>query len=68
MPANLENSAVDIILEKVVFITISKKGNAKECASESESRSVMSDSATLWTVACQDPLSMEFSIQEYRSR
>ena len=27
--------------------------------------SVMSDSATLWTVACQAPLSMEFSREEY---
>ena len=40
--------------KKSVFIPISKKNNAKECASES--RSVMSDSATPWTVACQDPL------------
>ena len=29
--------------------------------------SFMSDSATLWTVACQAPLSMEFSRQEYCS-
>ena len=29
--------------------------------------SVMSDSATLWTVACQAPLSMEFSRQDYWS-
>ena len=29
--------------------------------------SVMSDSATPWTVACQAPLSMEFSGQEYWS-
>ena len=28
---------------------------------ESESHSVMSDSVTPWTVACQGPLSMEFS-------
>ena len=27
----------------------------------------MSNSATLWTVACQSPLSMEFSRQEYQS-
>ena len=32
-----------------------------------ESRSVMSDSLTLWTVARQAPLSMEFSRQEYWS-
>ena len=31
----------------------------------SESCSVMSDSATPWTVACQAPLSMGFSRQEY---
>ena len=30
MPANLENSAVDTGLEKVSFILIPKKGNAKE--------------------------------------
>ena len=29
--------------------------------------SVMSDSATPWTTACQSPLSMEFSRQEYWS-
>ena len=33
----------------------------------SESRSVMSDSANPWTVACQAPLSMEFFRQEYWS-
>ena len=32
MPANLENSAVDTGLEKVSFIPIPKKGNAKECS------------------------------------
>ena len=32
MPANLENSAVAIGLEKSVFIPIPKKGNAKECS------------------------------------
>ena len=31
MPANLENSAVAIGLERSVFIPIPKKGNAKEC-------------------------------------
>ena len=30
MPANMENSAVATGLEKVSFIPISKKGNAKE--------------------------------------
>ena len=32
MPANLENSAVATALEKVIFIPIPKKGNAKECS------------------------------------
>ena len=32
MPANLENSAVATGLERAVFISVSKKGNAKECS------------------------------------
>ena len=32
MPANLENSAVDTGMERLVFIPIPKKGNAKECS------------------------------------
>ena len=32
MPANLESSTVATGLEKVVFIPILKKGNAKECS------------------------------------
>ena len=32
MPANLENSAVAIGLERSIFITIPKKVNAKECS------------------------------------
>ena len=32
MPANLENSAVAIRLKKLVFIPITKKGNAKQCS------------------------------------
>ena len=32
MPANLENSAVATRLEKVGFVPIPKKGNAKECS------------------------------------
>ena len=32
MPTNLENSAVAAGLEKVSFIPIPKKGNAKECS------------------------------------
>ena len=32
MPANLENSAVATGLEKVSFIPIPKKDNAKECS------------------------------------
>ena len=32
MPANLENSTVATGLEKISFIPIPKKGNAKECS------------------------------------
>ena len=32
MPANMENSAVATVLERSVFISIPKKGNAKECS------------------------------------
>ena len=32
MPANLENSAMATGMEKVSFIPIPKKGNAKECS------------------------------------
>jgi len=32
MPANLENSAVATGLKKSVFISIPKKGNAKDCS------------------------------------
>ena len=32
MPENLENSAEATGLEKVVFIPVPKKGNAKECS------------------------------------
>ena len=32
MPANLENSAVATGLERSVFISIPKKGNARECS------------------------------------
>ena len=32
MPANLENSVLATGLEKVFFILIPKKGNAKECS------------------------------------
>ena len=35
------------------------------CVCVCVSRSVVSDSVTLWTVACQTLLSMEFSRQEY---
>ena len=32
MPANVENSVVGTVLEKVSFIPIPKKGNAKKCS------------------------------------
>ena len=34
MPAHLENTAVATGLEKVVFIPVTKKGNAKECSND----------------------------------
>ena len=37
------------------------------CVCLGVSCSVVSDPATLWTLACQAPLSMEFSRQEYWS-
>ena len=40
---------------------------AQHCESVSVSHSIMSDSATPWTVACRAPLSMGFSRQEYWS-
>ena len=52
----------------IKFLNSKNKKNHK-CPDESESisHSVMSDSETLWTVACQAPLSMGFSRQEYWS-
>ena len=38
-----------------------------KCVGVCVSRSVVSDFATPWTVACQAPLFMEFSRQEYWS-
>ena len=34
MPGNLENSSVATGLEKLAFIPIQKKGNAKECSNK----------------------------------
>ena len=51
-------------LGQVIFLAISLLGESNN-ESESVSRSVVSDSAMLWTVACRDPLSMGFSRQEY---
>ena len=52
-------------LGQIIFLAISLLLAKSNNESESVSRSVVSDSATLWTVACQDPLSMGFSWQEY---
>ena len=50
MSANLENSAVAIGLEKVIFIPIPKKGNAKEC-SNYHTIALISHSSTLaWKI------------------
>ena len=51
MPANLENSAVATGLEKVSFIPIPKKGNAKECSNYHTI--ALQSCLTLWTVTCQ---------------
>ena len=48
------------IVKAMVFLVVRKK-----C--ENVSHSVVSDSVTLWAVACQAPLSTEFSRQEYWS-
>ena len=42
-------------------------GGLRRGESESESRSVVSDSLRPWTVGCQAPLSIEFSRPEYWS-
>ena len=54
---------------KILFILLSPVSNIHWHTQESKNvgRLVMSDSATPWTVACQAPLSMEFSKQEYWS-
>ena len=52
-------------LGQIIFLAISLLLAKSNNESESVSRSVVSDSATLWTVACQDPLYMGFSRQEY---
>ena len=44
-------------------------GNIAKCTKKvSVSRSVVSDSVTPWTVACQTPPTMELSQEEYGSR
>ena len=40
-------------------------GSAEDLQYERVSHSVVSDSETPWTIACQAPLSMGFSKQEY---
>ena len=60
-------------LEDVMWSKIYHSWKDKYCVipltyeSERVSHSVVSDSATAWAVACQAPLSMEFSRQEYWS-
>ena len=47
MPANLENSAVATGLERSVFITIPKTGNAKECSNYSTTALISHDSKVM---------------------
>ena len=56
MPANLENSAVATGLEKVVFIPIPKKDNAKECSSLVQFSSITQSCLTLCdSMDCSKP-------------
>ena len=51
----------------LMLFWVSTSSGGRENESESVSSSIVSDSATLWTVAHQAPLSMGFSRQEYWS-
>ena len=55
MPANLESSAVSIGLENSVFISIPKKGNAKEC-SNYRTIALISHTSTVMLKILQDRL------------
>ena len=56
MPANLEHSAVATGLEKVVFIPIPKKDNAKECSSLVQFSSITQSCLTLCdSMDCSKP-------------
>ena len=76
MEANLENSAVATGLEKVSFHTNPKEGNAKKCSNYPTIFLISHTSISCFIVssslqphglyiACQAPLSMGFSRQEY---
>ena len=68
MPANLENSAVATGLEKVSFHSDPKERQCQRMLKvKVKSLSRVQLFATLWTVAYQAPLSMEFFRQEYWS-
>ena len=54
-------------LDIMVALSKQQKANSNLIPMVVHAYSVMSDSATLWPVACQAPLSMEFSRQEYQS-
>ena len=66
---NLKNGVSELIYKNRIRVTNVKniltvtKGDGHACYVTS----VLSDSATLWTVGHQSPLSMEFSRQEYWS-
>ena len=63
----MESSYCSTSWLKYAFVCVLDFGHLIGAKSESVSHSVMSDSATLWTVGHQSPLSISFSRQEYWS-
>ena len=57
----LQNSYVEVLTPRGAVFGCGAFKEMHECVL---SRSVISNSATPWTAACQAPLSMEFSRQE----
>ena len=61
MPANLENSAVATGLEKVIFIPIPKKVNAKECSNYLKIALISHDSTVMLKI-------LQARLQQYVNR
>ena len=60
--------AIHMFLPPEKSVCRSRSNSQNQTQKNSGNCSVMPDSATLWAVACQAPLSMEFSRQDYWSR